>query len=192
MSIEMIKIRAIITIGSFSVSTPFILSFNVRKTRGQISTFDASLKVEAGTSIPTGDQVKIFAGTEGNEKLIFSGVVKKATISPCWDDPQYVMMNIGGEDVLGLLTGKKFTRRCKASRSAWVSIDSVVRKGLKSGKFTYKVDDILFLADAELDESTALTKAMALTDLGPWNKIKHASSDRKLEKIDLETGVYIE
>ena len=47
MAIELVKIRAVITIGnSLTVETPFIQSFNVRKSRGQISTFDASLKVE--------------------------------------------------------------------------------------------------------------------------------------------------
>ena len=45
MAIERVKVRARIDIGGLSVSTPFVQSFNVRKQRGQISTFDASLKV---------------------------------------------------------------------------------------------------------------------------------------------------
>lgn len=192
MSIEMVKIRAKISIGYFSVETPFILSFNVRKARGQVSTFDASIKVLAGTSNLVGGPIEIEAGTEGNEKLIFTGTVKKATISPCYDDPQYVIINTNGEDILGFLVGKKFTRRCKASKSSWVSITGVTRKGLKSGKFTYKKEDTLWMSDAEIDEGTAVTRAMSMADLGPWNKINKVEADKSIDKINLEAIPVVE
>lgn len=185
--ITMVKIRATIRIGNnILAETPFILSFNVNKARGQISTFDASVKVLAGTSNLTGGQVQIEAGEEGHENKIFSGVVKKATISPCFDDPQYVIINLSGRDVLGQLEGKKFTRRCKASRTAWISIDGVTRKGLKSGKFKYKVEDILITQDTELDEGTGVRKTLGTANLGPWDKIKEATEDRSPRTITPE------
>ncbi len=186
MSIEMVKIRATISVGSFSVETPFVLSFNVNKTRGQVSTFDASIKVLAGTTIITGSQVRVEAGSEGQEKLIFSGIIRKATLKPAFDDPQYVIIDIGGADVLSLLQGKKFTRRCKASRAAWVSIDGVNRKGLKSGKFKYKAQDILTLSDSDIEENVNLTSAMTMSDTTPFSGIDKASTDYKLKNPVVE------
>ena len=52
MGIHMVKVRARIEIGSLRAGTPplgyanHILSFNVDKSRGKISTFSASLKVK--------------------------------------------------------------------------------------------------------------------------------------------------
>lgn len=169
MSIQQIKVRARITIGnSLTAETPFILSFNVNKVRGQLSTFDASLKIP-GTNITrsiSGDNVKIYAGTEGsyNNNIIFSGIVKSIKITPCWDDPLYVYMNISGEDVLSTLRGKKYTRRSTASTAAWYSIEGVSRKGLRSGKFkaqtVNKVDT--FHADTQKEGPT---QATALPDV---------------------------
>ena len=140
MSITQVKVRAKITIGgSLIVETPFILSFNVNKARGQISTFDASLKVpgSAITGSISGDHIKIYAGSISTylSNVIFSGIVKVIRITPCWDDPQYVFMNVSGEDILSTLRGKKYTRRSTASTASWISIDGVARKGLRSGKF---------------------------------------------------------
>lgn len=183
--ITMVKIRAKITIGdSFTVETPYILSFNVNKQRGQVSTFDASTKVLAGTPSLTGGQIIIEAGTDDNLNKIFSGIVKKATIKPCFDDPQYVIIDLAGADVLSLLAGKKFTRRCKASKTAWISIEGVGRKGLKSGKFKYKKEETMVLDDAELDE-TSVTKSMSSTNLGPWDSVKQASEDRSIPGVTM-------
>jgi len=192
LGITMVKIRATISVGNFSVSTPYVVRFDVNKSRGQISTFDARIKVHYDKTVLTGSQLQIRAGSLGHEKLIFSGIVKKATITPCFDDPQYVMMDLSGADVMSLLQGKKFTRRCKASRSAWVSIDSVVRKGLKSGKFKYKTEDILMIDDSELDEDTNLTKAMTTTDMAPFKKIVQAPNDKTLEDVVVEAQVQVE
>lgn len=144
MSIQQVKIRARIKIGnSLEVTTPYILNFNVSKVRGQITTFTASLKVlgsDMSYSI-TGDHIKIYAGTSStyNSNVIFSGIVKNITVSPCWDDPQYVYLNVSGEDILSVLRGKKYTRRSTASLASWISIDGVARKGLRSGKFKAQV-----------------------------------------------------
>ena len=131
MGIDLVPIRATIELGGLTVKTPFIQSFNVRKTRGQLSTFDATLKVNHSqiTSSNVGGFVTISAGSSGQRK-IYTGILKKSTVSPCWDDPGYVLLNISGTDVLSHLQGKKYTRRCRATKSTWISIDSVSREGL--------------------------------------------------------------
>lgn len=143
MSIEIVKIRATIKTYGLSVSTPFIQSFNIRLSRGQLSSFDASLKVK-GNDISeslTGGMVSFSAGVS-SPSLIYTGIIKKATVSPCWDDPGYILLNISGTDILSQLQGKKFTRRCIASSATWVSITDVVRQGLRSGEFDYEVGPI--------------------------------------------------
>ena len=137
MTIEMVKVRGKITIGSLVVETPYIQSFNVSLTRNQISTFSAQMKVPYDDIVSsiTGDAIVIEAGTSGNLNTVFSGVVRKATISPVFDDPSFVMLNISGNDILSHLQGKKYTRRCRANTATWVTIDNVTRKGLRTGKF---------------------------------------------------------
>ena len=140
MSIDMVKIRAEISIGSLKVKTPFILSFSVNKQRGQISTFSARLKVsETEVSGVTGGSVKIKAGRNSASNTIFSGIVKKATVQPCWEDPSYVLLNISGADILSTLEGKKYSRRSTATESSWISIDSVVREGYRGSKFAARL-----------------------------------------------------
>ena len=145
MGIHMVKVRARIEIGSLRAGTPplgyanHILSFNVDKSRGKISTFSASLKVKHQDVSGTiqGDYIKIYAGTSSSMPKIYTGIVKTATIGPCREDPGFVILNIGGEDVMSILNGKKFTRRCRSSKGVWVSIESIVRPGLRSGHFQY-------------------------------------------------------
>ena len=168
MAIEQIKIRATVIIGSLSVSTPFIQSFNVRKQRGQVSTFDATLKVsnDEVSGVITGGAVQIYAGQEGAPPIIFSGICRAAKISPCYDDPKYVLLSISGADQMSLLNGKRYTRRCRATKSTWVAITGVTRKGLKAGKFAYTSEPTIKLDDGILnteDNVTAHT-GTAVTD----------------------------
>ena len=160
MAIDMVKIRAEITIGSLSVVTPYILSFNVTKNRGAISTFSASLKINSSSmnSNLSGNSVQISAGEGSANNLIFTGTVKKASMSPCWDDPSYVLLNISGEDILSFLRGKKYTRRCRGTQSSWVSITGVTRKGLKSGKFKARREESFSINSAELEENSKVIK----------------------------------
>jgi hypothetical protein len=144
MAIDMVKIRARITIGGLVVVTPYILSFNVNLVRGQVGTFDASVKVpydESGDI--TGNNIVIEAGEGSPKNTIFTGTVKEAKISPVFQDPLYVLINMRGDDLLSELVNKKFTRRCKATQTSWVSIDGVVRKGLRSGKFKAVTDQLI-------------------------------------------------
>lgn len=147
----MIKIRAKVTVGGLTVKTPFITRFTVNKTRGNPSTFSASLKVKATgkigtlscTSTPTYIKIEagggVGSGGTASLKTIFSGIVQQATISPVFDDPTYVLLNISGSDILSTLRGKKYSRRSTATESSWVSIDSVVRRGFRSGKFAARL-----------------------------------------------------
>jgi len=137
MAISMVKIRAKITIGNLVVETPYIQSFNVNQARGQISTFSAQLKVPYTKVVSNivGDAITIEAGRNSPQSTIFSGIVKRARISPVFDDPSHVMINMDGQDILSHLVGKKYTRRCRATKASWVTVDNVTRKGLRTGKF---------------------------------------------------------
>ena len=138
MGITRVKCRAQVSIGGLTVSTPFVQSFNVRKQRGQVSTFDASLKIPSGTAGNlAGGDVVIKAGEGSANKTIFNGICRAAKVSPCFDDPSFVILSVSGADVLSYLQGKKFTRRCIATKSTWCAITGVNRKGLKSGKFAF-------------------------------------------------------
>jgi hypothetical protein len=151
MAIEMIKVRAEINIGEGNLvaGTPplghanHILSFNVDKARGQISSFSASLKVrrdEVTGGLLDDASVSIWAGTDStyNSNKIFTGVIRTATVSPNRDDPAFVILNISGNDVLSRLNGKKFTRRCRSTKGVWVSIDSISREGLRDQQLSYE------------------------------------------------------
>lgn len=181
MSITMVKIRAKITIGtSFTCRTPFIQRFNVNKSRSRPATFDASLKV-ANSVISgniSGDSVTIEAGESAsgdfsNLTTIFTGFIKQARISPCMDDPSYVIISISGIDPLGYLDGKKYTRRCRAAKGTFVTIDSVQRRGLKSGKFGYNKLSNVEINSGDVDKKYNLTETRDITP----PKTKKAPSD---------------
>lgn len=167
MSIQMVKIRAKIAIGSrLNVKTPFIVSFSVNKTRGQISTFSARIKVSSAQIAGTisGESIKIWAGRDSANNLIFSGIVKKATISPNVEDPNYVVLNLEGADILSKLEGKKYTRRSTASEASWISIDGVQRPGLRSGKFKARYERLETVAADPVEEQPVKTARIALSD----------------------------
>lgn len=154
MSIERVKVRARVEVGDLSIETPFVQSFNVRKERGKVSTFDATLKVKGGSSPSSsiGD-VKIYAGKDSASKLIFTGLCRSARISPCYDDPDYFILSISGADKLILLQGKKFTRRCRATEASWCAITGLVREGLRSGKLAYSNENVMRLSGGVLNSS---------------------------------------
>lgn len=158
MAITMVKCRALVKVAGVSVETPWVQSFNVRKQRGQVSTFDASLKVRVSSvnDLISGD-VEIYAGENSASNLIFTGICRSAKISPCHDDPYYVILSISGADALSLLQGKKFTRRCRGTQTSWCSITGVVRKGLKSGKFAYNTEPIIEINDGDIEKKNNVT-----------------------------------
>ena len=160
MSITTVPVRATVSFGGISISTPFVMSFSVRKSRGQINTFDTSLKVghDKISGVITGGQVEITAGPKGGEKKIFTGIVRSAKMTPCWDDPTYVILTISGNDTLSLLQGKKYTRRCRASRGKYCVITGA-RPGLKSGKFTYDSENVFEMDEGRQEKELRSTGA---------------------------------
>jgi hypothetical protein len=190
MSIEMVKCRATVSIGGVTVSTPYVQSFNVRKQRGQVSTFDASLKVNGasiGSSL-TGGAVVISAGTDGSKKTIFTGICRQAKVSPCFDDPAYVILSISGADALSLLHGKKYTRRCRETLAAWVGITGVVREGLRSGKFAYSNEPTI-TTDGGKTESKITTYGLpGITTIGP-NKVSGTTTNEDSSPVHLSVVV---
>jgi len=171
MAITRVKCRATVSVGGLSASTPFVQSFNVRRQRGQVSTFDASLKVPAGSASGlAGGDVVIRAGEGSASNTIFTGICRTAKVSPCFDDPYYVILSISGADKLSLLQGKKFTRRCRSTNSAWASITSIVRSGLKSGKFAYNTEANFKIDDGNLEKENPVTGSRpinAVDGVGP-------------------------
>ena len=141
MSITQVPIRARIDVGGTVVETPYVLSFNVHRRRGSPTTFDASVKINKSVSGTgsVGGGVAISAGS-GSVHRIFTGIVRGAKITPCWDDPSYAILTLTGDDTLGFLKGKKYSRRCRGTKSTFCFITGVVRSGLKSGKFAYATD----------------------------------------------------
>jgi len=133
-SIKRVKIRARITFGAIVVVTPNILSFNVRRSRGQASaSFSASLKVthDELSSINTGlsANIKIEAGENDPDKVIFTGYVYKVTINPSRSDSSYAIINISGKDIMSVMEGQTVTRRTPARQLAkWGAITSLLRK----------------------------------------------------------------
>ena len=112
MAIENIPIRATINFESgLSISTPYILSFNVNKNRGQPGTFSASIKVSVSDIENMQGKLNITAGRKDNENKIFTGYIKNVVPSPCWDDPAFFIVNLSGVDELFKLENRKITRR---------------------------------------------------------------------------------
>lgn len=175
-AIDMVKVRALITIGSgITAATPsmgydnYILSFNVDKARGQVSTFSASLKVRltTGTANIAGAGIKIEAGRNSASNTIFNGIVRRITISPCNDDPGYVIMNLSGNDVLSKLEGKRYTRRCRSRKGLWVGIEGISRPGLRSGKLAYTPADTTIQTwggDVEKKNNVTQTRAINMPE----------------------------
>ena len=143
MSIQQIPIRASISVGGTTVKTPYVLSFNVHRRRGSPATFDASVKIQGSLSSSgsVGGGIVISAGGDGGMQKIFTGIIRGAKITPCWDDPSYVVITLSGDDTLSLLKGKKYSRRCRGTKSTFCIITDVVRSGLKSGKFAHSTGE---------------------------------------------------
>lgn len=133
-----VKIRATISGAGFSVSTPYILSFYIRKSRNELSSFNFSVKVGSSfLSGATGGPVTFEVSANGVPKKIYTGIILAINVRPCFDDPQYVIVDASGTDIRKELEYKQYTRRSMDSTSSWAMITGVVRQGLKSSKLNY-------------------------------------------------------
>jgi len=110
------KIRAEIFMGGTSLAaTPFVLNFNVTQSRNQISgTFSVTIEMIGGTAFPLGEKLVIKAGTKGNEKKVFTGIVEGTSAQPAFGKPSYFTVTLSGRGVVSTLENKRFSRRLKA------------------------------------------------------------------------------
>lgn len=121
-TIEREAIRAIVTIGDKKISTPDVLSFNVKKARGQAAaTFSASLRMDAldlsnSAMGLVAKGIIIEAGIKNRERQIFTGIVQKVTINPIRTDASKVMVSLSGKDLMYKMEGQKINRRVKTYR----------------------------------------------------------------------------
>jgi hypothetical protein len=111
------QIRAEIYLGEMFLlaKTPFVTNFNVSKSRGQLTgTCSVTVEIIAGTPLPTGEKLRIKAGTKGNLKSIFTGFVVSTKVSPVFGKPSYFSVTFAGEGIFSQLENKKFSRRLKS------------------------------------------------------------------------------
>jgi hypothetical protein len=186
MAIEQVPVRARISGDGFSVETPYIMSFNVSKNRGSPSTFSASIKIKSEYIDDMNGNIVVYAGVKGSMSKIFTGIIKKATITPCWDDPSYVIVNLNGVDVLIKLENRRITRRQPLSKTSWVSIDQA-SPGLRSGKLKFNKDPILIPSAGELvsSESNSVNTEKS-TVMNADQAISKKSIEKKEEDVKLD------
>lgn len=148
LTIDRVKVRAEITFCDITISTPDILSFNVRRARGQASAdFSASLKIPhhllASADTGYSANVIIRAGEEGLLRTIFTGYVYKININPSRTDSSYAIVNISGKDILSVMDGQNITRRVPVQQLAkWGAITSILSKRDKfKERFPLKIRD---------------------------------------------------
>lgn len=183
MSIAQVPCRAEVCVGGLCVRTPYVLSFTVRKIRGQIGTCDAALKVRE-TPGGGGSFMTIRAGKGGANNTVFSGIVTQAKIEACHDDPGYMILSVSAKDVLMLLEGKKFTRRWLSSEEGpFCLITGVSRPGLKSGKWAYG------LGAVTTDSGTPSKLGNVSTIPHPMPKGSTSSTGGKVNDVEL-TGSF--
>ena len=110
------KVRAELWMGTTLLAkTPFVRGFSVSKSRAQItSNFNITFELLAGTTFSIGDNLVIKAGTKGNLKNIFNGLIESTASQPTFGKPSYFSVTLAGKGILSQLEGKKFTRRLRA------------------------------------------------------------------------------
>lgn len=110
------SIRAAVTVGNVTISTPWVKSFNVQKTRGKLTaTFTASIELD-GTTITANageinSKVVIQTAVNGVWRKIFTGFLKKVNIGPAFEHAGWFNITLSGDDSMFLLEGRKFSRR---------------------------------------------------------------------------------
>lgn len=187
------EIRATIIIDRagtlLEISTPYVKSFNVSRSRGSmVSSFSATVEIlgndvvsDSNTALDLADQdsvISIYAGTKDNEKLIFTGDLKSVTLNPSWEKPEYFLVNLSGSDILGRLEGKRYSRRIKwTDPGVWAKITSIKtvrnRKTARGfdKKFRRKIARITGYPDMGDAEHSSFIYARDLSRIDPYGKI---------------------
>lgn len=151
-SLTTVCINCTVSMGGLGVSTPYIKSFSVNRSRGSQGTASASIKVLSSFNAAAGESFSISCRSNGT---VFTGTIVKASASPCFDDPAYVIINVEAEDAWRELTGKKFTRRCRSSLSRWASVDGISRSGLRDTGFQKQKAKDVIVSGGEYEKSRA-------------------------------------
>lgn len=166
------KIRARVTSPFGVVETPYILSFNVTKTRNQKDSFSCSLKIKndsSGEVTDVGEKITIEAGVDSPEHVVFCGYVTSIKIRPSFEDPSYHIVDLSGTDVRKFIEDKKITRRQTREDKSWAEVTGVNRRDLRSSKLKYtrrsEFASSAFPAPADQESSEASTKSSSVLDL---------------------------
>ena len=110
---QTIKANAIIEIGNFEVETPKIMSINVSRSRGKpVSSASVQFLYDRDDQdISSETKIGIwFWGTK-----IFTGIIRKISISPSGRVAGELIVRIQAEDFMHRLQNKRYTRRQKSN-----------------------------------------------------------------------------
>jgi len=134
-NITLERIRAEIILGSLTFVTPYIKSFSVSRSRGQLAaSFSASIEVPATTVFPVHSDIVIRAGTLGNLKTIFTGTVLNISVNPSFERGTFYVVSLAGQDRFWELEGKTFSRRQRTrGASTFAAITGVSSKAPQQG-----------------------------------------------------------
>ena len=150
--IEIEQVRARIVINSYVIETPFVKSFNITKSRTSLSnSFSATIEVPVNASFGgLNGNIYIYAGTKQNylNRKIFTGTIRQVTANPSPGKPNYMLLNISGNDKMYKLENKRFSRRIPTdgpgvfvtitgSKTQRTSGVWTIDKNIRTGKTTY-------------------------------------------------------
>lgn len=190
------EIRAkIIIADTIDVETPFVKSFNVSKSRGQIiGSFSATVEIPATQLTSTsealdlgGQGIEIYAGTRDvyESQKIFTGEIKSVQINPSWDKPEYFVLNLSGSDVMSRLEGKTYSRRIPwDSPGMWAKITNVneVKNKKKARqfdkKYKLKTARVIALPNPGDAEHSSYVYARDTSRIDPYGFIDPASATK--------------
>lgn len=194
---EEIRARIVIhTTPRLVVDTPYVLSFNVSKQRGQmIGSFSATIQVKVedlpNSNLLSGQGIEIYAGLKDNLKKIFTGEIRFIRINPSWDKPEYLNLDISGSDVLQRLETKRYSRRIPwSSGGVWARIIRI--NSTKGRKKQRLLDTKINITNSSvvLSESPDLAQgdhdrviyARDLSSINPYGIIPGAKAESKTDK----------
>ena len=190
------QIRSIIEIGDlFTIVTPYVRSFNINKQRGNlVSTFSATVEILARDLLEVTEEaldlagrgITIKAGLRDQEELLFTGEIKTVQFNPSWDKPECFILNLSGNDVMGRLEARRFSRRVKwDSAGIWAKITGIrtvryrkVARGFDK-KYLRKIARITGFPDLSVLENSSFVYARDVSKIDPYGKI--VNPDKKVD-----------
>jgi hypothetical protein len=178
------KIRAEITIGDKTFVTPDIKSFNVTRSRSQLAaTFSVSIEVPVTQKFATGEQVVIKAGTEGNEKTIFTGSVRSVTVNPAFENASNFVVNLSGADKFQELEGKNISRRQRTrAAQTFAAISQVTKKPQKGISYDKRIGGQSGSTSAHVEDTNAKENSkLVSTERPSYDPLHNAKEPEEVE-----------